>query len=766
MINKIRRLFDTPPKNPHVDNAPKPQPKVSTTRITSDTGDVLAEAFDQLVNELSYMQAFYPFNLSDVIDNLFLFDPNFGKLLHTTVSLGNSGHELIIEAPTARQADLALREANDLSARCFPNGGGADGLVNVLLSQATRTGGMVAEWVPDKNKTQIQRVYPFPVWTIRFKKDQKGNLVLGQLQDQQFVILNPLQVSYHAIRLQDGNPYPIPPVLNALRSAVVNKKVRDSINDWFSRLPILGVANITYDVPAQLPGESQDDYDVRCQRMLNELASSAGDNLLTKGVMVGFDNMKMTFNNTTAAAQGASELLQAIEEDLFTGLKADPVLFGRSFSRTETWSKVAFEELVNSLKSTQQGVKRVLEHGHRLNLALKGLSNLSVKLRFKPMRSLDAIRDANAESLLAGSILNQYNSGLISRDEARKELGYDKIGANADAYIASFERDTGRYELIHSPHRTVWPGTELQINHTVDDTDKKKDNYLEQVRQLIAQANQEGLRELLRWAKDHKDPDVERYIQNALDTFVAAAEGSMKTAVIAGLATGAVTTFYEQGRRGKGLFPAYDKRTFGIDVVFDAEDRDAINYLSKVDTLFISKYLSHSKTRQKQITGYLRSAYLEGGQGIGDDPDGFSKFKAEFPELVEQIGEHASRVIVDANVQRSRNWGQVITLDKERITEYRFVAAADSRTCSHCHALNGRLFKVERDVQRIRQLIASGEEDISQAGKFMRNRYDGEAGLQRLKDSTAEEIQLTGIASPPVHPSCRCRIVAKITQDQ
>lgn len=762
MINKIKNYFN---KNiPTTEQAPtsKAQPKVSTTRITSDTSDVLAEAFDQLVNELSYMQAFYPFNLADVIDNLFLFDPNFGKLLHTTVSLGNSGHELIIDAPTPRQAEIALKEANDLSARCFPTGGGADGLVNVLLSQATRTGGMVLEWVPDRDKTQIQRAYPFPVWTLRFKKDLKGNLLLGQLQDQQFVVLNPLQVSFHAIRLQDGNPYPIPPVLNALRSAVVNKKVRDSINDWFSRLPILGVASVTYDVPAQLPGESQDEYDARCQRMLNELASSAGDNLLTKGVMVGFDNMKMSFNNTTAAAQGAHELLQAVEEDLFTGLKADPVLFGRSFSRTETWSKVAFEELVNSLKSTQQGVKRVLEHGHRLNLALKGMGNLSIKMRFKPMRSLDAIRDANAESLVAGSVLNQYNSGLISRDEARKELGYDKIGANADAYVASFERDTGRYELIHSPHAKVW-----SVNHSEDeDLNKKKDHYIEQVNRIISEANEQGYKELLKWARDHQDPDVERFVKLALDRFVTAAESSIVPSVVTGLVARSVMAFYKEGRRATGMFPRNDRRYFGIDVVFDAEDRDAIDYLGKVDSLAVSKYLSNSPARQKQITNYLRQAYLEDGLGIGTDPYAFNKFRQEFPELLDQLGEHASRVIVDANVQRARNWGSLITFDKESITEYRYQATGDSRTCQWCHSLNGRVFKVRKDVEHIQKLIATGQEDISQAGKFMRNRFDGPDGYERLKASSEEEIQLTGITAPPIHPSCRCRTVAVIRESK
>ncbi|MFC1836875.1 hypothetical protein ACFL2Q_19475, partial [Thermodesulfobacteriota bacterium] len=169
---------------------------MTPNRITTDDGGTFVEQLDRLTRDLFYLQARYPFEWHDILDQLFLFDTNFGKLLHTSVTLGNPGHEITLDAPSPREAESALQVCNDLAARCFPLAGGLDGLVNVLLSQNCRTGGMACEWVPDPKLNRIERAFAFPVKTIRFRKDKRGAFILGQIQDMKFVALNILQVAF------------------------------------------------------------------------------------------------------------------------------------------------------------------------------------------------------------------------------------------------------------------------------------------------------------------------------------------------------------------------------------------------------------------------------------------------------------------------------------------------------------------------------------------------------------------------------------------
>jgi len=430
-------------------------PKV-VARVSRDPETSWVDTRSKFISQLMEINAQFPFYFYEAIDNLFLTDPYCAKYLASTVSLGNSGHRLDIDADSEARATEAVKVANDLAARCYPFGGGMDGGVNGLLSQGARAGGMCAEWIPSPTLSQIDELVLVPIKTCRFRYTPEFKMELCQVQNSGLVPLNPTQTTFHAIFSRDNNPYPIPPALVALESAAHHKKITASIRDWMDKLSALGVLIAELEPPPRDTRLTQKEYDAECEVYLDKVASTIVQNFKS-GVGIGYSNLKFQFNNTSAGAQGAKDILQIVLQGLFAALQRDPIFFGWSFSSSDTFARVVYEEMRQGIKMFQLGVKRVVEHGHRLNLALSGLGDVGISVKFNDMGSLDAFRDAQAEQMRATAIVTQYQSQIITLEEARKALGYSDISASSGAFVASFNQGAKIYEL--RPYkRRAWTG--------------------------------------------------------------------------------------------------------------------------------------------------------------------------------------------------------------------------------------------------------------------------------------------------------------------
>jgi hypothetical protein len=759
---------------PDVKVASIPIPPVSPDRQTVDYDNLYGSAVEILVSQSWWLSPKYNFEWLDILDSLFLYDPNFAKVLHTHVTLGNSGHEIVIDAPSKRQAELALQTCNDFAARCFPRGGGLDGIINTVLGQNCRTSGMAVEFVPSADIHRVEFACPIAVKTLRYRYGPNETLILGQLQNGIFHALNPLQVSFMGTKFQDGNPYPIPAALAALKPAIANKIVRDALTAWFERLPLPGVGWITAHRPPQLPGESQEAYTLRCTQLLNTMVRDVGDNLFSAGLGVSYDDTDFKFQQTSSGGAGARHLLQCVEEDLFAGLKMDPILFGRSYSRTETWARVVFEELTNSLKNSQQGVKRLIEHGHRFNLSLSGQGNVGVSVAFNDIRGLDTLIDSNARLFDVQGIIQQYEAGLVSKDEARSGLGYNKTRATSGDYIASFSRADNQYSIIEAP-QNVW-----QVQNTFDKPDvilvhsvvsREMGNaareYRWEIEKTLTDAGRSGVQAVSLWAEQHMIPEVDSFVEFALKRFLSGSEHKIDIPTLSKLSNEYITKVYSISKHDPDLFGADWKTGGGLGIHIGAHDQKAIDYMTNVDRFYVSKYVSNSPQREEEIRDFLREEYLEKGLGRGvASKREFARFQNKFGDLVDEIGTDAAGKIIDTSVSRAKNWSHILTLSQEKITKFKVISVHDSRTCSWCLFVDGKTFKVEKEKKRIERVIDSGSEDQSEMSPFLRNRYNGQSGYDRLVDSTIEQIEDGGGAAPPLHPRCRCTVVAQIEENE
>lgn len=420
-------------------------PKV-TTRKSIDEELPAVPNFKNLALGANSIEAKFPFEIYEVIDNLTFLDPYVNKFHTTTISMGNTGHNLVLDATSQEQADQAIAVANQFAARAFPLGGGLDGLVNAMFSQIARSGGLCVEWVPDMRLTQIQRGFMIPMKTIRFIYNSKKEMILCQTQGMDLVPLNRVQTSFHNVVARDTNPYPVPPAIAGLEHASILRNVILKVKDWMEKVSAMGILLATIERPPREPNETQTEYDQKAQQYLDLIATTIQENM-SNGIGVGYDNIAFQFNNTQASAQGAKDVLQIVLQGLFAGLQTDPIFMGWNFNSTETFAKVVYEEMQQRIKTYQLGVKRALEHAHRLNFAMQGMGDIGVSVQFKANRSLDAFRDAEAEMMMTNKYVAEIESGIITAEEARKFLGYEDKAAEAGEFVATFNRRTNTYEF-------------------------------------------------------------------------------------------------------------------------------------------------------------------------------------------------------------------------------------------------------------------------------------------------------------------------------
>ena len=105
MISRIKGLFASPSETI------KGYPMV-TARVSKEEDRLgLNGAFSA---SLSTIATKFPYEFYSVIDNLSLIDPYVSKYIYSTVSLGNSGHNLEIDTTSEAEAAEIIQVANDL----------------------------------------------------------------------------------------------------------------------------------------------------------------------------------------------------------------------------------------------------------------------------------------------------------------------------------------------------------------------------------------------------------------------------------------------------------------------------------------------------------------------------------------------------------------------------------------------------------------------------------------------------------------------------
>jgi hypothetical protein len=768
--------------------AAKPAYPEVSMRMSRDSSSTMADKIMSMMSGYSSMPTPYPRQILDGLDGLFTWHPYFRDFLTTMVALANTGHSLEISAPTEQKAKQALEVANNFAARCFPLSAGFDGAVNGFISQATRFGAICGEAPPDESMSELTQIFLVPVRTIEFTKDADGKLLCCQRQDGKLVPLNMVQTVWSIALPWDGSPYPVPPALAALQSVAKLRHFDDSLDGWLEKLSGLGVflgtiANPPRDYEKQ---ESDAAYQQRCFTILKQKAEAAHENL-KKGFALGFENEKYTFQNTSAGAAGAQQLREMVCTSLFAGLGMDPTFFGHASKSPDTFAKVLFEVLIGRTLNIQNLVKRAMEHFHRLNGALNGLGDCSFGVQFERNRSLDAFMNNEAERMETDGIRADFAAGICDLAEARAKLGYDDESAKAGAFIATFNKRANRYEWpgytrnqwsgfdrLPGAGREPGPDSGLRRNDgngitTTNASAATARNaarqYVSQVQGKLSTAAQSGVDAVYEWARTRDVPEADLFVKRALEIFLRDAEGSLDSPTLEKIAKEHLTSIWHWARyEDDSVFGDVRERPTPTASIGFLKDDVATDYLARVDRMYVSKYVSGDERTSAQIQGFLKDQYLDKKLGIGKSEKDLKAFRDQFGELVDDIGLHRSRVILDTGVSRAENWGEMLALHDAEFTTFRIAGPWDSKTCAWCRAMQDKEFKVATEVDRIQQIIESGDEEIGKFGKFVTSRFAGKDGPASLQSMDAADVQSTGLVCAPIHPLCRHRVVCVVEQ--
>ena len=145
-----------------------PLPEDGRSSVESTLGGRIGLALDGF----GTVSPIIDFRMLELLKRLWLFSPDFSQYVANIVNLGNTGHQITVDAATPERAEAALARVNESAARLYANGAGVDGLINAYLAQIAWSGALSSEDVVNLAARRVEQVVLVPVEEIRFRYDQ------------------------------------------------------------------------------------------------------------------------------------------------------------------------------------------------------------------------------------------------------------------------------------------------------------------------------------------------------------------------------------------------------------------------------------------------------------------------------------------------------------------------------------------------------------------------------------------------------------------
>lgn len=377
----------------------------------------------------------FPIEFIDLIQKLVLITPDLSQAVKRIVQLANTGLEFELEDASESEQEKARLEIKRFMAL-------QPGLINSLIRQVCITGAVSAEAVPNLNLKGLAELRLVKTASIRFGRVQEaGRTVLRphQAVAHGYAALNPLQYYYEALEKSEESPYGIPPFIAALENVFVQQSARKSTRSVLEKLGLLGFLHVVRRRGRPRPGVRPEDAAATEEKELNDLRDSAVKRL-SKGLVVSYDDTDIKHSNVTGDTRGFDSVWKTNEEQIASGLDIDPAILGRSYSTTETYAGVVFTAFVRKLANMRQPVESFLKFALTLHLRSLGYRFSRLHGVWGPDASINRQADAEAERVRAETeqiqiqnALAKVQAGLITLDDAARELGYEKATGKAAA---------------------------------------------------------------------------------------------------------------------------------------------------------------------------------------------------------------------------------------------------------------------------------------------------------------------------------------------
>jgi hypothetical protein len=433
------------------------------------------------------------FEMLCLLKKLSIFNPDFSQYVSNIITLGNTGHQVMIDAPSSQRAEAAAQRLNEAASRLYDNGAGVDGLFNAYLRQIAWSGALSSEDVVDIAGRRVERVVIVPVEQIRFQyvegrymPYQQPNTLAGLNRNALGLIpLNENTYRYLALETVENSPYALPPGTAAVGAITgAQTDMMESIKSIVKKFGLLGLISFACTPPPKKPNETDAEYQARSKKYLASVADAVKPSI-RDGLLLHYRDQKADKTSITGDARGASDLWQLNEQQVISGLRGFPAFFGRTDSTTETYADVVYNFVLAQAWNVQRLVKRRHESTCRLDLRLGGIEVDGVSVQFNRAHARDPLKEAEAEQIKVQTAILKAEAGIISPDQAAQELGYDSaydaellsshpeaagslrrlsVGAGREHMTATFHFDRGAQRYRHIPQRIELSGAPVEVD--------------------------------------------------------------------------------------------------------------------------------------------------------------------------------------------------------------------------------------------------------------------------------------------------------------
>lgn len=351
------------------------------------------------------------------------------------------------EEPNASDTTSLDEMFNNLS----PEVGGLIGLQTTLTLEALFTGLVCAEGVPGPRGTGLQDVWPVDGLTIEFgRKERGGRVTPYQIQlypekapartrkktepslNARRIELNTETFKHAAIDSDVDDPYGRAPYATALSEAMADialmQDLRDAVhNAAWPRLDVGVDLKMLHEVAVTVyritdPKAAAKWVNDRFQ----EVVSYIGD-LYADDNVVHHSTGKVNVLQP-GGFQGLEPVLTFLRQRIVQALKTLPTLMGINEGSSTNVQSVEWQIYAQGLETLREIVAGVLVQIGDLHLRLIG-STSRCKAVYEPIRTNDALVDANTENIRIMNSQNSEKLGYLSHDEAsEKAVGKKAYG--------------------------------------------------------------------------------------------------------------------------------------------------------------------------------------------------------------------------------------------------------------------------------------------------------------------------------------------------
>jgi phage gp29-like protein len=257
--------------------------------------------------------------------------------------------------------------------------------------------------------------------------------------------------------------------------------------------------------------------------------------------------------------------------------------------------------------------------------------------------------------------------------------------------------------------------------------------YINQLGPSLKNIKADALAKIETYLRSQSSPPSEEQFTSAAKGILGDAYKNIDKVTVADAVMGIYQTF-------KGIEAA---------VGFGGADIRAINFLSNLDHLYLSKFIENPDA-QAALTDFLKTRYLEGGEGLfgAGDPKTIMEMKNLLSQHLTDLEGYQVNRIVDTGVVKIKNWAHVSQLHDAAIAEIRVVEAPGC--CPFCEAMDGKVIQVDVAYKMMMDQAGMTDEEYQ---NFLR---DNPPSLDGIEDFVNRGML------PPYHPHCRGDIVKEI----